>query len=393
MKLSYTDKKSIILSEKLLDPITFLDSKKHEYVIKQVNKILWEELDFKSLFWYIDKLKRKYFLNKLLINTNEDIIKLNNNFNLMIKDIISYLNLNLDFDGLYSVQNLPWYTGITNIINNWLTTRELNEEKRSLLNKKSYFITSDKMSIPVYKTSLHKIIEGWVIFDISNENREYDKIFAMLNIIFSNLANEISSVFYLNNSILLKDAIIDPLTNVYKKEYFKWLLKSDLLALWENEKLILIFLDIDFFKKVNDTYGHNVWDFVLREFWNEIKKSIRDVDYIWRFGWEEFIIAMKIENNTDCNLDCKHCSNYKNIVKRLNNTLKNNILNNHILNKYKIKFSWWVSTSWEIDIEDINDDNILLVVDEFIEKADNNLYKAKEFWRNKICLTDWSFIE
>ncbi len=58
----------------------------------------------------------------------------------------------------------------------------------------------------------------------------------------------------------------------------------------------LVFLDIDFFKKVNDTYGHHAGDIVLREFAETIKKGIRKADVASRIGGEEFAIFMPFVN-------------------------------------------------------------------------------------------------
>jgi len=59
-----------------------------------------------------------------------------------------------------------------------------------------------------------------------------------------------------------------------------------------NTPLSLIIFDIDFFKKVNDTYGHNVGDTVLSSIANLVKNSLRDIDTIGRYGGEEFLILL-----------------------------------------------------------------------------------------------------
>jgi two-component system cell cycle response regulator len=56
--------------------------------------------------------------------------------------------------------------------------------------------------------------------------------------------------------------------------------------------LTALMLDIDYFKSVNDTYGHDAGDDVLREFSTRIKKSIRGIDLACRLGGEEFVIVM-----------------------------------------------------------------------------------------------------
>src|SRR5260370_33637114 len=56
--------------------------------------------------------------------------------------------------------------------------------------------------------------------------------------------------------------------------------------------LALMMLDIDFFKSINDNYGHDAGDDVLREFAVRVRKSIRGIDLACRYGGEEFVIAM-----------------------------------------------------------------------------------------------------
>ena len=56
--------------------------------------------------------------------------------------------------------------------------------------------------------------------------------------------------------------------------------------------LTLLVLDIDYFKAINDTYGHDAGDDVLREFAMRIKKAIRGIDLACRYGGEEFVIVM-----------------------------------------------------------------------------------------------------
>jgi two-component system cell cycle response regulator len=56
--------------------------------------------------------------------------------------------------------------------------------------------------------------------------------------------------------------------------------------------LALMMLDIDYFKSINDTYGHDAGDDVLREFATRIRKSIRGIDLACRYGGEEFVVVM-----------------------------------------------------------------------------------------------------
>ena len=88
-------------------------------------------------------------------------------------------------------------------------------------------------------------------------------------------------------------AITDALTGLHNRRY----MESHLATLAEQasargKSLALMMLDIDFFKAINDTYGHDAGDDVLREFAVRIRKSIRGIDLACRYGGEEFVIVM-----------------------------------------------------------------------------------------------------
>jgi len=63
-------------------------------------------------------------------------------------------------------------------------------------------------------------------------------------------------------------------------------------SLRQSENLACMFLDVDFFKKVNDTYGHHVGDLVLTQLVNLIKEQIRACDIVARYGGEEFVVVL-----------------------------------------------------------------------------------------------------
>src|SRR6476620_5618778 len=88
-------------------------------------------------------------------------------------------------------------------------------------------------------------------------------------------------------------AITDALTGLYNRHY----MESHIGTLVEqanarSKPLTVLVLDIDYFKSINDTHGHDAGDDVLREFAIRVKKSIRGIDLACRYGGEEFVVVM-----------------------------------------------------------------------------------------------------
>jgi diguanylate cyclase (GGDEF)-like protein len=92
---------------------------------------------------------------------------------------------------------------------------------------------------------------------------------------------------------LRESALKDPLTGLYNRrflqEYTETLVAGNLRR---GKNIGLIMCDLDYFKQVNDVYGHNVGDMVLRETSGVIKKSVRESDLVIRFGGEEFLVVL-----------------------------------------------------------------------------------------------------
>jgi len=88
-------------------------------------------------------------------------------------------------------------------------------------------------------------------------------------------------------------AITDGLTGLYNRRYMETHLGSLVEQAGSRGKpLTILVLDIDYFKAINDTHGHDAGDDVLREFATRIRKSIRGIDLACRLGGEEFVIVM-----------------------------------------------------------------------------------------------------
>jgi two-component system cell cycle response regulator len=96
-----------------------------------------------------------------------------------------------------------------------------------------------------------------------------------------------------NVQMSIEMAITDALTGLYNRRY----MESHLATLIEQaaargKPLTTLIIDIDYFKAINDTHGHDAGDDVLREFAIRIRKSIRGIDLACRYGGEEFVVVM-----------------------------------------------------------------------------------------------------
>ncbi|HSM40696.1 MAG TPA: PleD family two-component system response regulator, partial [Afifellaceae bacterium] len=113
-------------------------------------------------------------------------------------------------------------------------------------------------------------------------------------------------------------AITDPLTGLHNRRY----LDSHLRSLVERsanagKPMSVLAFDLDFFKGINDTYGHDAGDDVLREFAHRLKKSVRGIDLVVRHGGEEFVVVMP-------ETDLKHATN---VADRLRQDVEGEVFN------------------------------------------------------------------
>lgn len=95
------------------------------------------------------------------------------------------------------------------------------------------------------------------------------------------------------NDKIYRMATIDAGTGIFNKKHLIESIESEFLfSRSSGKELSIIYFDLDFFKKVNDTYGHNAGDFILREVATIVSKLLRKDDIFCRFGGEEFVILL-----------------------------------------------------------------------------------------------------
>lgn len=159
--------------------------------------------------------------------------------------------------------------------------------------------------------------------------------------------------------------VIDELTKCYNRRYINEKLPIDIESAKANKlSLSIAMIDIDYFKLINDKYGHLLGDLVLKDITNVIKNNIRaKSDWIARYGGEEFLILFNDTSKEDA----------YNLSKRIKSVVENSIF------KYDdIEINITISIGIASLTSEIDD------MDKLIRKADENLYKAKRSGRNYI---------
>ncbi|MCB2290023.1 GGDEF domain-containing protein [Clostridium sp. CS001] len=162
-------------------------------------------------------------------------------------------------------------------------------------------------------------------------------------------------------------AIKDELTGIYNRRYINERLTIDINdSMFYNQPLCVIMADLDFFKVVNDTYGHVVGDWVLKDFAKILSTSIRNnSDWVGRYGGEEFLIVLR---NTDANNGFK-------VAEKIRKLVEDKVFAYKDI-EIKITASFGAYSI-------INTKEMKLTVDELVNNADKNLYLAKNSGRNK----------
>ncbi len=156
----------------------------------------------------------------------------------------------------------------------------------------------------------------------------------------------------------------DGLTGLYVKRHFNLLLEAEMNSVkTRGGRLSIIMADIDHFKKVNDTHGHQVGDFILKEIAGIVMSCCRQLDIPSRYGGEEFIIMLPGADKSEAVMAAER------IRKR---TEEHNFRMGQ--KTYRITVSFGVAA--------FKDENTR---DELIRKADEALYKAKGDGRNRVC--------
>ena len=318
---------NIVLSKKMQKDIDFHD------MMKNIAKIIETQYELKYIIPLIGEMLDKFF-----------------------EDYLSYIFLKKE-DTDYNI--LAWPSAcndnkITGIIQ-YVDKNILSEDKKIY-------------AIPLISES--KNVGALVIKttekEITPKDREYLEQLSSQIAITINRANVYAEI--------LKHATLDALTGFYNRHQLEERMKQEVAnAKRQHAPLCGIMTDIDFFKSVNDTYGHAVGELVLKTIAKVIRGQLREYDIAGRYGGEEFSILLPFTEIHEAKM----------VAERLRRAIENKTIDISKLNPDIETKN--INITISLGIYELKEsDN----VEDLIIKADKALYKAKNTGRNKVVVNN-----
>jgi diguanylate cyclase (GGDEF)-like protein len=205
-----------------------------------------------------------------------------------------------------------------------------------------------------------------------------DEVISEDNIRFLSLLSSYISISLANTKLFerIKElSITDSLTGLYVQKYFKEILNEEIkIAKYYQRDLSLAIFDIDNFKQINDTYGHNIGDEVLIRFADLLRTRLRETDILCRYGGDEFTVLFP---NTNHKTAAEICEEIRNTVERETIVISKEFLPKEEFVPSRLKF--YVSCGVCGFFKDK-----FKTADEFLNFADKLLYKAKMSGKNRV---------
>ncbi|HBL30894.1 MAG TPA: hypothetical protein DD490_29015 [Acidobacteria bacterium] len=177
-------------------------------------------------------------------------------------------------------------------------------------------------------------------------------------------------IFPLRNALIhrktLRTALTDGLTQVGNRQAFESAMRREVdLARRHRQPLSLLMIDVDHFKRINDSHGHPAGDQVLSELAAEIGRAARSTDLLYRYGGEEFALLL---HNTPAEGALITAERIRRAAAKLEVTYRGNVLNFTV----------------SLGIATLHDDSAA----ELLRRADEALYRAKHEGRNRVCMAE-----
>lgn len=345
-----------------------------DILVKDIDKILSQKENANLISSYM--LNRDY---QVIASSSE---KENFVIKYIIKNISSYDNQQTN--DIKNINGAKYICYVKKINEQYLVSYANLDDLSKAYRKKFIGLTLFTTIIAIFLFPLVWIVASYVIKPILLLSKESQKITEHNFNDIKKLDSRISEVSILSNSMykmaqsiknnnqileervkertkeLEKLSVTDKLTGIYNRLKIDKSLKAETLRYNRyKRKFGIILLDIDHFKEVNDTYGHQAGDKVLVEFAKILKNNVRNTDMVGRWGGEEFIVIC-------LEIDVK---NLTTLAKKLKNEIEN-FQFSHVKRK---------TASFGIVVYEDGEK-----IEHFISRADKALYKAKENGRNII---------
>lgn len=175
----------------------------------------------------------------------------------------------------------------------------------------------------------------------------------------------------INNAALIEKSSTDMMTHLRLKYYFFNVLTQSIdSSFLNNQNLAVLMFDIDFFKKFNDTYGHECGDFVLISVADIIRKNLRETDVASRYGGEEFTVLLNDTGKDEGML----------VAERIRSAIDEHVFTFNGQNLH-------VTISGGVSVFDA-EKNLVNSPNEIVNQADKALYVSKNNGRNKVSFYD-----
>ena len=234
-------------------------------------------------------------------------------------------------------------------------------KKEQLDDIKSYIDEESKLLFPLFEVDYDETDDYFTeIFKTARDE---------LIKITDDIIDELSEQQKIINNLIVH-ANYDELTSLYnyRRFYEAYNLEFTRIKRYSSQGA-LIFIDIDFFKKVNDNYGHMAGDLVLKSVANTLLSSLRETDIVCRYGGEEFAVILP---ETDCASAVQTAERLREAVENLKT-----IYEGHLI---KVTISLGVKS---LDSKNLNADSHT-----YVRSVDKALYRAKELGRNRVVVAE-----
>lgn len=238
----------------------------------------------------------------------------------------------------------------------------------SKVSAKSKYILSDNDKMGVFPLIGEKALLGCVVAysnvdKLSKNEIEYLDQLTQQSSITIHRANVYAEV--------LQHATLDALTGLNNRRQFELRIKQEVAtAQRQNKPLCAMMLDVDFFKKVNDTHGHVVGDLVLKNIANTIRATLREYDIASRYGGEEFSILLPFTKIEEAYA----------VGQRLRQAVESNVID---ISKEKEEPNAKINVTISIGVYQFQKGDEPQTL---YQNADKALYEAKTHGRNKVVI-------